>query len=643
MAHPTIAANDDDMLDVAKRPPQENKSKVILAVDDDNETLSIIESIGRQAGYTMFVARSGEQCLSMLWRVMPQLILLDVKMPGFDGFEACRRIRSDPKVTQVPVLFLTARRTIEDLKRGVAVGGDDFLIKPFNAAQLLDRIEHLVLRGHLPKGTRARRSSKLGPPAEPDIAPAQNSSTPREARVVRMISTANGGSANPIEFEIDREVLPAPRAANAVAPKGARCSLRHVASLPLAPFLAPQGVHNAPGLISTSVLPLWWDALMAIAADQLTPIQADLDRLSPLDDAVGLDSLTQTLRGAVASLTARLSVAITDTGPSSPPAVAALARGAVVTELKAISEILMVAGPLDGALARFARAAQRDSGTMSASVADFSNNLVGEARKCYAALGDGSAAGRLFVLAVMNRLDKPWQIFRLVRALSWKRGAGIVARPDLAAIGDLFLFDLDGTAQAVETATAEIQRAASPVNAENLLTLVTRYVEADDGLLAEADLSFDSPWCASLLRSRAKMYTALDQDRLGRVGDAVLAPVPDPASSAVAGAAVVDDEAGSRQMTGVFAEAAAATRLLTYITQRGEKLGFAGAARRLLDRLREDVAGRVAMIIDRLVADPSIGRKKDGLDQVAKLVDILFSNDRRAAALGGKLKAVLKG
>src|ERR1700686_2575023 len=116
MHRPTIETNElPAVFSGPKRLPEENKSKIILVVDDDPDTVDLVSSIGRKAGYMVLGATSGEECLSMLFRVTPQLILLDVKMTGLDGFEICRRVRSDPNVARVPIAFLTARKTVEDV------------------------------------------------------------------------------------------------------------------------------------------------------------------------------------------------------------------------------------------------------------------------------------------------------------------------------------------------------------------------------------------------------------------------------------------------------------------------------------------------------------------------------------------------
>ena len=146
---------------LGKRLPEGNKSKVIVIVDDDEDMIRTVASIGRKAGYTVFGASSGEECLSVLWRVTPQLIMLDVNMAALDGFETCRRVRGYRNFSNVPIAFLTARKTPADVKRCIAAGGDDFIVKPFNGTQLIERIEFLISRNHLLSVRRARRAEKL--------------------------------------------------------------------------------------------------------------------------------------------------------------------------------------------------------------------------------------------------------------------------------------------------------------------------------------------------------------------------------------------------------------------------------------------------------------------------------------------------
>ena len=120
-------------------------SKVVLGVDDSPEDLGLLNLILMGAGYS-FVASEPAECFNLVLRCAPRLILLDIQMPQLDGFEACRRLRSMPEARNIPIAFLTARKTRDDVKRGMEVGGNDFIIKPFVRDKLLARVQHWTSR-----------------------------------------------------------------------------------------------------------------------------------------------------------------------------------------------------------------------------------------------------------------------------------------------------------------------------------------------------------------------------------------------------------------------------------------------------------------------------------------------------------------
>jgi CheY-like chemotaxis protein len=117
---------------------------VIVAVDDSREMLDILKSLVAGAGYRFFGASNASQCLRLVRDVEPDLILLDIQMPEVDGFELCRQIRAVEAMRNIPVAFVTARRTAQDVKAGIAAGGNDFITKPFDARHLMERIDRWV-------------------------------------------------------------------------------------------------------------------------------------------------------------------------------------------------------------------------------------------------------------------------------------------------------------------------------------------------------------------------------------------------------------------------------------------------------------------------------------------------------------------
>jgi len=116
----------------------------LLVVDDEPTILELLSGSLRLAGFEVVTAASGTGAVRAAASSRPDLVLLDVMMPDGDGFEALRRIRSGG--SEVPVIFLTARDEVPDRVKGFAVGGDDYLTKPFSLEELLGRIRALLKR-----------------------------------------------------------------------------------------------------------------------------------------------------------------------------------------------------------------------------------------------------------------------------------------------------------------------------------------------------------------------------------------------------------------------------------------------------------------------------------------------------------------
>jgi two-component system OmpR family response regulator len=116
----------------------------LLVVDDEDFIADVLASGLRFAGYGVRVARSGPQALAMVDAERPELVLLDVRMPGLDGFDVVRRLRRDGDRT--PVVFLTARDGTQDKIAGLRLGGDDYVTKPFSLEEVVARVEAVLRR-----------------------------------------------------------------------------------------------------------------------------------------------------------------------------------------------------------------------------------------------------------------------------------------------------------------------------------------------------------------------------------------------------------------------------------------------------------------------------------------------------------------
>jgi len=118
----------------------------ILIVDDTPANIQALAAILKEKGYQISVATNGRQALEVLARVQPDLILLDVMMPEMDGFETCRRLKAAEQWRHLPVIFLTAKTETADLVQGFELGAVDYVAKPFNAHELLARVNtHLTM------------------------------------------------------------------------------------------------------------------------------------------------------------------------------------------------------------------------------------------------------------------------------------------------------------------------------------------------------------------------------------------------------------------------------------------------------------------------------------------------------------------
>ena len=120
--------------------------QTILVIDDDELVSRTLQRALKLYEYQVMVANSGTEGLHVARRHRPDLLVLDVVMPGTDGYQVCRQVRGDPILKNVPILFLTAKSKDEDKIEGFRAGGDDYLAKPFNMQELQLRIRAILRR-----------------------------------------------------------------------------------------------------------------------------------------------------------------------------------------------------------------------------------------------------------------------------------------------------------------------------------------------------------------------------------------------------------------------------------------------------------------------------------------------------------------
>lgn len=117
---------------------------IILVVDDTPETLALLHNELEKSGYTVLVATDGQSALKISQEVTPDVILLDAVMPEMDGFETCKKLKSDLNTTHIPVIFMTGLTESEHVVAGFAAGGTDYVTKPLNHDEVIARVERHI-------------------------------------------------------------------------------------------------------------------------------------------------------------------------------------------------------------------------------------------------------------------------------------------------------------------------------------------------------------------------------------------------------------------------------------------------------------------------------------------------------------------
>ena len=118
--------------------------KEILIVDDEPSIVVPIQFLMEQQGYSVIVAENGHDALDMIYQYTPDLILLDIMLPGIDGYEVCEIVRLNPKLRGIKIIFLTAKGREVEIAKGLALGADAYITKPFSNADLVAKVKTVL-------------------------------------------------------------------------------------------------------------------------------------------------------------------------------------------------------------------------------------------------------------------------------------------------------------------------------------------------------------------------------------------------------------------------------------------------------------------------------------------------------------------
>jgi len=119
-------------------------AKKVMVVDDEPYIARVIKFKLEQEGYTVVSANDGITGLEKIRQEKPQLVLLDVMMPGLSGYEVCQKIKADAELAGIPVVFLTAKGQERDREQGLAIGASDYITKPFSPNRLLELVRTMI-------------------------------------------------------------------------------------------------------------------------------------------------------------------------------------------------------------------------------------------------------------------------------------------------------------------------------------------------------------------------------------------------------------------------------------------------------------------------------------------------------------------
>ena len=133
----------------------------ILVVEDDPKVIIFIEDNLENMGYQVLTARNGAEGLEKAREAKPDLLVLDVMMPEMDGYEVCSQLKADPETRGIPILMLTAKGQLQDKVKGLDIGADDYLAKPYEKAEFEARVKALLRRSVFPPFASGPNIKKL--------------------------------------------------------------------------------------------------------------------------------------------------------------------------------------------------------------------------------------------------------------------------------------------------------------------------------------------------------------------------------------------------------------------------------------------------------------------------------------------------
>jgi len=436
---------------------------------------------------------------------------------------------------------------------------------------------------------------------------------------------------------LGQETLPAETVLAALRPQLRRVrpqrvpSLCRLACVGFEDFLVDRVVEpRLPGLIPRSAIVPWWQALERMAPMELKIFGADFARLIAANDLQGLERLGESLRSAARGWTEAVLAGFRSRELADPVIRKALGDIGLQADFAEIARILAIAEPLRKALEAVIAVAVRYGQGQGRRIADFSTDAVTAAKQQYLWFADVAGFdSRYFALGLMNRLERPWYVLRLSRALAWKPTDALLQDTELGIVGQRLIHDLEVLVRDIEgLMPSRPGRGPQTADYARLHQLMSRYIEHSEGMLSEFGFRRDSDWGEQILETRAALSRALGRDRLAPVADAPLALLPQKRGVSARGLASDDPDLETVPTPEAIEQALRAAKLLLLLMQKGGRYGLSSPARLAIDALGVEINNRAAKLYDELARNPSHEVAAAQLAAIIKVAETLFEDGR---------------
>ncbi len=375
------------------------------------------------------------------------------------------------------------------------------------------------------------------------------------------------------------------------------------------------------GCVTRAALVPWWDALKRIAGAELAPLEEALADCFTTTIPASTERLAQEVRAAAAGWTRTLAEEL-----AKPRGGGTLGRH-FVADIGAISTLLALAEPLGTAFAEIDGVLAMNGRIEGRQIVELIPDAVTVAKHHYLALSETQGMDSvLLALGLLNRLRRPWEILRLVRALSSKPNDSVLCDTEFAAVGDRLIQGLRGRAQAIVALAA--RRSGTP-EVGRIAAAVTAYMDDAEGLLDEFGFRRDSRWGEAILQTRVAVADAVGQDFQAFVADSLLGSiVPATRRTGTARGFSAMTDPGAPPNEAEVTAALEAARLFLLLLQRGPRHGLGQKAHETIETIGTEIDARTRALLDTLRRAPSDPAIETRLAAAVRVLDVLFTDGR---------------